>query len=67
MNIEKNYKDVFLTTKEIAGGAILTRKRQDNDCNFCLENEIRDSFETSRGILKIKTESNRSSTYIRLL
>lgn len=43
------------------------KKRQDNDCNFCLENEIRDSFETSRGILKIKTESNRSSTYIRLL
>ena len=43
------------------------KKRQDNDCNFCLENEISDSFETSRGILKIKTESNRSSTYIRLL
>ena len=43
------------------------KKRQDNDYNFCLENEIRDSFETSRGILKIKTDSNRSATYIRLL
>lgn len=53
--------------KNCRWGSTDEKRRQDNDCDMVLGAKIYDFFETSRGKLKIKTESDRSVTYIRII